>query len=89
MLRVLLLVLLAVVVLWWLMGRARRDDPPRTGRGTDAAAKKSARPGRSPPAPAEIVSCTHCGLHLPRPEAVVDEGGRLYCGEEHRRAGPG
>jgi uncharacterized protein len=88
MLRVLLLVVLAVVVLWWLMGRARRDDPPRTGRGADAAAKKTTRSARSPALPAEIVSCAHCGLHLPRPEAVVDEAGRLYCDEEHRRAGP-
>ncbi|HEY6821518.1 MAG TPA: PP0621 family protein [Burkholderiales bacterium] len=36
---------------------------------------------------ADLVSCAHCGMHLPRPEARV-AGGRVYCSEEHARLGP-
>ena len=40
-------------------------------------------------APQPMVSCAHCGLHLPQPDAVEGEGGRHYCSTEHRRLGPG
>ena len=36
---------------------------------------------------AELVSCAHCGMHLPRPEARLADG-RAYCSEEHARLGP-
>jgi len=36
---------------------------------------------------AELVSCAHCGVHLPRAEAR-SAGGRHYCSEEHWRLGP-
>jgi uncharacterized protein len=35
-----------------------------------------------------MVSCAHCGLHLPQPDALEGEGGRHYCSAEHRRLGP-
>ncbi|WP_374567830.1 PP0621 family protein [Ideonella sp.] len=43
---------------------------------------------RRPPGPQPMVSCAHCGLHLPQPDAVEGEGGRHYCSAEHRRLGP-
>jgi uncharacterized protein len=48
--------------------------------------------GRSSPkkppessAPAEMVTCAHCGIHLPHSEAVTGQKG-LYCSTEHRSA---
>ncbi|MBU0498557.1 MAG: hypothetical protein KJ558_10335 [Gammaproteobacteria bacterium] len=42
---------------------------------------------RAPPAPSApetMVRCDHCGLFMPRREAIEAQG-RLYCCEEHRR----
>lgn len=75
--------LLAVVVLalWWF--KRRGDDSGRP------AAPPPKAPKRGPAAePATVVACAHCGMHLPQPEAVMDAGGRPYCGEAHRIAGP-
>ena len=34
----------------------------------------------------QIVACAHCGLHVPRSDAVVAvDGVGLYCSEVHRR----
>lgn len=33
-----------------------------------------------------MVPCAHCGLNLPRSEAL-EESGRFFCSEEHRRLG--
>lgn len=78
MMKVLLTLAIVVLVLLWWFGK---------GRGGGAAARK-ARPGKAPVALA-MVSCSHCGLHLPQPDAVEGEGGRHYCSSEHRRLGPG
>lgn len=76
-----LLVLLVVVIgVFALMGRSRR--PPAT---PDA---KPAKPGRSEPAPATMLACAHCGLHLPGDEAHRDAEGRAFCSDAHRLAGP-
>lgn len=73
--RILFFVLLAVAAYaaWvWV----RRSAPPRIDRRT---------PGND--APQAMVGCAHCGLHLPRHEALP-AGERFYCCEEHRRRGP-
>ncbi|TEA74142.1 PP0621 family protein [Allopusillimonas ginsengisoli] len=33
-----------------------------------------------------MVQCEHCGIHLPRSEAVMI-GGRTWCSQEHARLG--
>jgi uncharacterized protein len=72
-----LLVLLVVVLVLWAMRSVRRVD-----------AKPSARAARPPGAqPEEMVSCLHCGVHLPRRDAVTGPQG-LYCSDAHRLAGP-
>ncbi|KCB34114.1 hypothetical protein L541_0449, partial [Bordetella hinzii CA90 BAL1384] len=34
-----------------------------------------------------MVRCAHCGIHLPRSEALLLNG-RTWCGQEHARLGP-
>lgn len=78
--RLLILLLLGVVVAWWLLGRAARirgGDTPRTG--------KTGSPGDAPAAQ-DMVQCAHCGVHLPRSEALT-QGSEPFCSESHRRLG--
>ncbi len=78
-----LLVLVVVLVVLWLMLR-RRDAPP------PAAAPPKDNPGTKPEskAPQQMLACAHCGVHLPQAEAQMDVGGRPFCSEAHRLAGP-
>ena len=70
-----LLFLIAVVVLLWLL----RGTTGRRGNG-GGAAKPS-----TPNAPQPIIACSHCGVHLPRDEALPGRGG-VFCGDAHRAA---
>ena len=76
MIKYLLVLLVVGIGLYLLLGRARAVPPPDRGK-----------PAARPP-PAAMVSCAHCGVHLPRDETVSDSAGRVYCGEAHRLAGP-
>jgi uncharacterized protein len=71
----LLIVIVALVVLWLLLrGLVRRVG----GEGQT--------PRKPPPAaPQEMLACAHCGVHLPRDEALPGRGG-VFCGEAHRAA---
>lgn len=66
-------VLIAVVllVLWLLRPRRRVRD-----------AEQSRRPAL---APEQMVVCAHCGVHLPRGDALPGRGG-VFCGDAHRAA---
>jgi uncharacterized protein len=66
----LILVLVVAAALWW--ARSRRSTVAR-------------KPPAAPPALQAMVPCAHCGVHLPRSEALSGALG-LYCSEEHRRA---
>lgn len=51
----------------------------------EAEKKAAERPTPRPQLPAvEIVECAVCGVHLPKPEALIDARGS-YCCETHRR----
>ena len=72
-----LLVLFVVVgMFWWLSGRSARQQAVR---------RKAAAP--KPQGPVAMVECAHCGVHLPRDEAVL-AGSTPYCGQAHLLAGP-
>jgi uncharacterized protein len=45
------------------------------------ADRRKRRPPRDG-APVNMVSCAHCGIHVPQPEALEKEG-RFYCCREH------
>jgi uncharacterized protein len=50
-------------------------------------ARKRARSSAPPPSET-MVACSHCGLNLPRSEAL-ERSGQFFCSEEHRRIGSG
>jgi len=56
-------------------------------RALTARNARDATKGDAGPPAGELVSCAHCGVHLPRAEART-AGGRHYCSEEHWRLGP-
>ena len=60
------IVLLAVIVLAWVLFFKGRRKPPSAGR-----------PGADAPI-ATMLACAHCGLHVPKAEALFDAAGRLY-----------
>lgn len=65
--------LLVILVAIWVYKRSRnpKDVTPN--------------PGPAASGPSNMVSCVHCGLHLPQDEAVLGEKG-IYCSTEHRAA---
>jgi uncharacterized protein len=78
-----LVILLVIVGVVWLLRRALGG---RDGHAADEG-KGGAGAARGAQAAGDLVRCAHCGVNLPRAEAVL-AGDRIYCGEEHRRAGP-
>lgn len=71
-----LIVLVVIVLVGWLALRGR-SRPVRRTPGTPSHG-----------APQAMVRCRHCGVHLPRGDAVEALGGDAYCSEAHRLAGP-
>lgn len=69
------LLVVAVAIGWVLMRIRRHQGPPVEA----PAAEKEL---------AEMLACARCGMHLPRPEVVIDDAGRAFCSPEHRDAGP-
>ena len=77
--RFVIIVLLVVVGIWLLRRALLRGGWRKPSQSAEAP----------PPAKAgELVSCAHCGTHLPLAEARA-VGDRLYCSDEHARLGPG
>ena len=77
-----LVLLVIVFVLWWMWGRGERGS---------GGARPSARSGRGngdDATPEAMVRCAHCGVHLPRSDALPAPDGALYCSAAHRLAGP-
>ena len=68
--KILLFLVVVFVLLWLLRGATSRR-----------------RGGVAPPpqAPQEMIACAHCGVHLPRDEALPGRGG-VFCGDAHRAA---
>ena len=71
----LLIGLLALV--FFLLG-AKRARPPEVN-------DKKTKPKAEPLPPQDMLKCAHCGLHLPRDEALPGRGG-VFCSAEHRQA---
>lgn len=69
-----LLIVLAVAIGVW---RSRR------------AKETQAHTYRQSPSPdaQDVLACAHCGVHIPKAEALM-LGSQAYCSAEHRRLGP-
>lgn len=65
------LVLLIVLGLFYMWWRSQRID--------------RVAPPPPLPAPQDVVACAHCGVHVPRSEAL-SQGALHYCCIEHQRA---
>jgi uncharacterized protein len=68
----LILILVVLAVLWLARNKQPRMHSPNPAPG----------PAREPQA---MLACAHCGLHLPRDEALPGRGG-VFCSEAHRAA---
>lgn len=38
--------------------------------------------------PEDMVTCAHCGVHLPASDAITSPDRHQYCSTEHRHRGP-
>lgn len=76
--KILVLVFVVLLVAWLMFGRRRPppDEPP------------ARRGGAKKPGPQALLACAHCGVQLPRAEALFDAAGRPFCSDAHRLAGP-
>lgn len=74
------LLVLAVVLIGVHLWRQQRQDALRN--------RPDRKPNTPPNAPVPMVTCRHCGLHLPASEAVQGKLG-YYCGTEHQRCAEG
>lgn len=70
-----LFVVAVVVLLWLLRSTLRGRRPPAPPPASDRAAED----------PKPMLSCAHCGMHLPRDEALPGRGG-VFCEASHRAA---
>lgn len=83
----LLIIGIALGVYWlWRQGRMAesREAGPAPAAPPAATSKSSVKP------PQDMVACAHCGLHLPRSEALADGPGGsepFYCSAAHRQSG--
>ena len=69
--KILLFLVVVFVLLWLLRGATTR--------------RRRGGAGQPPSAPQEMIACAHCGVHLPRDEALPGRGG-VFCGDAHRTA---
>jgi uncharacterized protein len=76
MLKVIIIGVAVALLLWLLFGRASRGGQSRP-RGNGGARDSTE----------EMVTCAHCGVHLPRSESVAARG-LHYCGVAHRDLPP-
>lgn len=76
MFKVLIIALAVALLLWLLFGRSARDGKPARGDPRNARGGAEA-----------MVTCAHCGVHLPRSEALAARS-LHYCSAAHRDAPP-
>jgi len=73
-----IVVVIAVLALVWLVRRSLHDY-------AEGVRARRAAPRADGDVPQPMLACAHCGVHLPRDEALPGRGG-VFCDEAHRRA---
>lgn len=76
----LLLLVVVGIAIWMFKARHRVPGPKKP--------PPSARPGAPAADATPMLACAHCGVHLPKTDAVFDPAGRVYCSAAHQQAGP-
>ena len=71
------LIVLAVIAVVYALWRSQRPAPP----------SRRAAPRARNAAPQDMVRCAHCGVHLPKADAL-EQGERSYCCRAHQDLGP-
>lgn len=74
-----LLIVVVVAVALWMVLRTRRKPDAKSGETASNNTRAE---------PAAMIACAHCGVHLPREEALADPSELRYCSEAHRALGP-
>ncbi len=69
------LVVMVAIGIWRNNRRKEEDAPPPPRRSKQRQVE-------------QMVTCAHCGLHLPASDAVASKDQLHYCCSEHRRLGP-
>lgn len=69
----LILIVVIVALLYWLLTSSRRQ----AGKKDEPPLSKTQ----------DMVSCSFCGIHLPKSESVASEG-KYYCCAAHSRGQP-
>ncbi|GJG97457.1 PP0621 family protein [Cupriavidus pauculus] len=77
--RIFLLLAVVLGILWWLRARASASAQADLERARRSA---SARASEAAGAPEAMVQCAHCGVHLPRGDAIGWQG-LHYCRRSH------
>ena len=84
-----LLIIGIALVVYWLWRQGRLDEAKEARSAPPAPPAVRPAPG-SDTTPQDMVACAHCGLHLPRSEALADGPGGsapFYCSATHRQSG--
>lgn len=79
----LLIVLLALV--FFILGVKRARPPLNKGQSKGQDKGQDKGQGKAEPAPQRMAVCEHCGVHLPREDALPGLGGD-FCSLAHRKA---
>ena len=80
--RNLLIFVLVLIVVWW----ARRAMQRFAEESRARREQKTQRAQAARQVPERMLSCEHCGLHVPEGEGVHAEG-HFFCSDAHRRLG--
>lgn len=86
--RIFLLLAIVLGILWWLRDRAgtrHADEQAQRQQRADAPKRRAAA---DDDAVEPMVECAHCGVHLPRGDAIAWRG-QHYCCRSHLPDSPG
>lgn len=79
-------VVIVVMMVARLIAANKAQDKKPAARPGPRPAPSGSRRAPPPPGVEHMVRCAHCGIHLPRSEAVM-LGGHTFCGPDHARLG--
>nr|UOZ97010.1 hypothetical protein NCPCFENI_00916 [Cupriavidus sp.] len=85
--RILIILGLIALALWVLRKALGRPGADKASSSSDAKPAGGAKKKKDTPA-LDLIACGHCGLHLPRTEAIW-RADQAFCCEDHaRKSGP-